>query len=87
MIKVIQANGRASTDIITVLMSPAVRAGAEVVLIQEPSMKKEEEKWKVKIQDENYLDILSGDNDRPYVLTTDRKDIVWNDYGGSRNYE
>jgi hypothetical protein len=39
MIKVLQANCRASEDIMTALMSAAVRAGAEVVLIQEPSVK------------------------------------------------
>jgi hypothetical protein len=87
MIKVIQANCRASEDIMTALMSAAVRAGAEVVLIQEPSVKKEEGKWKVKIRDGNYVYIYSGDNDRPYVLTAVRKDVVWNDYGGSRNAE
>jgi hypothetical protein len=87
MIKVIQANCRASEDIMTALMSAAVRAGAEVVLIQEPSVKKEEDKWKVKIRDGNYVYIYSGDNDRPYVLTAVRKDVVWNDYGGSRNAE
>jgi hypothetical protein len=74
MIKVIQANCRASEDIITALI--AVRAGAEVVLIQEPSMKKEEDKWKVKIRDGNYVYIYSGDNHRPYVLTAVRKDVV-----------
>jgi hypothetical protein len=44
MIQIIQANCRASEDIITVFMSAAIRAGAEVVLIQELSMKKEEDK-------------------------------------------
>jgi hypothetical protein len=68
-------------------MSAAVRARAEVVLIQEPSVKKEEDKWKVKIRDGNCVYICSGDNDRPYVLTAFRKDVVWNDYGGSRNAE
>jgi hypothetical protein len=29
----------------------------------------------------------SGYNDRLYVLTTVRKDIMWNDYRGSRNPE
>jgi hypothetical protein len=87
MIKVIQANCRASEDIMTALMSAAVRAGAEVVLIQEPSVKKEEDKWKVNIRDGNYVYIYSGDNDRPYVLTAVRKDVVWKDYGGSRNAE
>jgi hypothetical protein len=87
MIKVIQANCRASEDIMTALMSTAVRPGAEVVLIQEPSVKKEEDKWKVKIWDGNYVYIYSSDNDRPYVLTAVRKDVVWNDYGGSRNAE
>jgi hypothetical protein len=33
----------------TALMSAAVRAGAEVVLIQEPSVKEEEDRWKEKI--------------------------------------
>jgi hypothetical protein len=40
MIKVIQANCRASEDIMTALMSAAVRVGAELVLIQKPSMKR-----------------------------------------------
>jgi hypothetical protein len=43
MIRVLQANCRASEDIMTTLMSAAVRAGAGVVLIQEPSMKREKE--------------------------------------------
>jgi glycine/D-amino acid oxidase-like deaminating enzyme len=55
MIKVIQANCRAAKDIMTALISAAVRAGAEVVLIQEPSVKKEEDKWKVKTRDGNYV--------------------------------
>jgi hypothetical protein len=46
MIKVLQTNCRASEDIMTALMSAAVRAGAEVVLIQEPSVKGEEDRWK-----------------------------------------
>jgi hypothetical protein len=50
-------------------------------------VKKEEDKWKVKIRDGNYVYIYSGDNDRPYVLTAVRKHVVWNDYGGSRNAE
>jgi hypothetical protein len=33
----------------TALMSAAVRAGADVVLIQEPSVKEEEDRWKAKI--------------------------------------
>jgi glycine/D-amino acid oxidase-like deaminating enzyme len=55
MIKVIQANCRAAEDIMTALMSAAVRAGAEVVLIQEPSVKKEEGQWKAKTRDGNYV--------------------------------
>jgi hypothetical protein len=76
MIKVIQVNCTASEDIMPALMSAAVRAGAEVILIQEPSVKKDEDKWKVKIRDGNYVYIYSGDNDRPYVLTAVRKDVV-----------
>jgi hypothetical protein len=87
MIKVIQENCRASEDIMTALMSAAVRAGAEVVLIQEPSVKKEEDGWKPKIRDANFIYIFSGDSDRPYVLTAIRKDIKWTDYGGSRSPE
>jgi hypothetical protein len=64
MIKRIQANCRASEDIMTALMSAAVRAGAEVVLIQELSVKKEVDKWTVKITDGNYVYIYGGDNDR-----------------------
>jgi hypothetical protein len=51
MIKVLQANCRASEDIMTALMSAAERAGAEVVLIQEPCVKEEEDRWKAKIKD------------------------------------
>jgi hypothetical protein len=52
----------------TVLISAAVRAGAEVVLIQEPSMRQEKDGWKAKIRDPNFIYINSSDNDRPYVL-------------------
>jgi hypothetical protein len=44
MIKVIQANCRVSEDIITALMSAAGPVGEEVRLIQELSVKKEEDK-------------------------------------------
>jgi hypothetical protein len=53
MIKVIKANSRASKDIMMALMSAAVKAGAEVVLIHEPSIKQEEDQWKAKIRDGN----------------------------------
>jgi hypothetical protein len=85
MIKVLQANCRASEDIMTALMSAAVRAGAEVVLIQEPSVKEEEDRWKAKIKDGNYIYIYSDDVKKPYVITAVRKDIKWTDYGGSRS--
>jgi hypothetical protein len=49
LVQVIQANCRASEDIMTALISAAVRAGAEVVLIQEPSVKEEEDRWRAKI--------------------------------------
>jgi hypothetical protein len=39
----------------------------------------------VKIWEANFCYIYSGDNDRPFVLTAVSKDIVWNDYRGSRN--
>jgi hypothetical protein len=55
MIQVLQANCRASEDIMTAPMSSAVTAGAEVVLIQEPSMKEEEDRWKAKIKDRHYI--------------------------------
>jgi hypothetical protein len=84
MIRVIQANCRASEDIMTALMFAAVRAGAGVVLIQEPSMRQEEDGWKAKIRDSNYMYIHSSGNDRPYVLTAIQKDLKWNDYGGKR---
>jgi hypothetical protein len=87
MIKVIQANCRASEDIMTALMAAAVRAGAEMVLVQEPSMKQEEDKWVAKIRDGNYVYIYSDSGPRPYVLTAIRKDIIWKDYGGSRGPE
>jgi hypothetical protein len=71
----------------TALMSAAVRAGAGVVLIQEPSMRQEEEGWKAKIRDSNYIYIHSSGNDRPYVLTAIQKDLKWNHYGGTRMAE
>jgi hypothetical protein len=87
MIKVLQANCRASEDIMTALMSEAVRAGAEVVLIQEPSVKEEEDRRKAKIKDGNYIYIYSDDVKKPYVITAVKKDIKWTDYGGSRSPE
>jgi hypothetical protein len=42
MIKVLQANCRVSEDIMTALMSAAIRPGAGVILIQELSVKEEE---------------------------------------------
>jgi hypothetical protein len=65
-------------------MCAAVRAGAGVVLIQEPSMRQEEDRWNAKIRDSNYIYIHSSGNDRPYVLTAIQKDLKWNDYGGTR---
>jgi hypothetical protein len=61
MIKVIQANYRASEDIMTALMSAAIRAGAQVVLIQEPRVEEEEDWWREKIKDGNYTYIYSDD--------------------------
>jgi hypothetical protein len=87
MIKVLQAHCRASEDIMTALMSAAVRAGAEVVLIQEPSVKEEEDRWRAKIKDGNYIYIYSDDVKKRYVITAVRKDIKWTDYGGSRSPE
>jgi hypothetical protein len=84
MIRVNQANCRASDDIMTALMSGAVRAGAGVVLTQEPSMRQEKDGWKAKIRNSNYIHIHSSWNDRPYVLTAIQKDLKWNDYGGTR---
>jgi hypothetical protein len=40
------------------LMSAAVRAGADIVLIQEQSMKKEENGWKAKIWDAKFIYIF-----------------------------
>jgi hypothetical protein len=71
----------------TALMSAGVRAGAEVVLIQEPSVKEEEDRWKAKIKDGNYIYIYSDDVKKPYVITAVRKDTKWTDYGGSRSPE
>jgi hypothetical protein len=87
MIRVLQANCRASEDIMTALMSAAVRAGAGVVLIQEPSMKREKEGdgWIAKIRDNNFIYIHGNSEERPYVLTAIRKDLLWNDYGGERS--
>jgi hypothetical protein len=89
MIRVLQANCRASEDIMTTLMSAAVRAGAGVVLIQEPSMKREKEGdgWIAKIWDNNFIYIHGNSEERPYVLTAIRKDLLWNDYGGERSAE
>jgi hypothetical protein len=87
MIKVIQANFRASEDIMTALMSAAVRAGGEVVLIQEPSVTEEGGRWRAKIKDGNYTYIYSDDVKKPYVITAVRKDIKWTDYGGSQSPE
>jgi hypothetical protein len=84
MIRVLQAKCRASEDIMTALMSAAVRAEAGVVLIQEPSMRQEEDWWKAKIRDSNYIYIFSSGNDRPYVPTAIQKDLKWNNYGGTR---
>jgi hypothetical protein len=85
MIKVLEVNCRASEDIMMALMSAAVRAGAEVVLIQEPSVKEEEDRWKAKIKDGNYISIYIDNVKKPYLITVARKDIQWTDYGGSRS--
>jgi sialic acid synthase SpsE len=87
MIKIIQEIGRASEDVIKALMSAAVRAGAEVILIQETSMRKEENEWKAKIRDANYAYIFSNGNEQLYILTAVRMDIKWEDYGCSRTLE
>jgi hypothetical protein len=87
MMKVIQANCRASEDIMTAPMAATVTAGAEIVLLQEPSMKGEEDKWVANIRDGNYVYIHSDSGSRPYILTAVRKDIMWKDYGGSRGPE
>jgi hypothetical protein len=68
-------------------MSAAVRPGEEVVLIQEPSVKEEEDRWRAKIKDGNYIYIYSDDVKKPYVITAVRKDMKWTDYGGSRSPE
>jgi hypothetical protein len=49
MITVIHENYSASEWIMTMLMSVPVQLGAEVGVIQEPSKKTEEDKWKVNI--------------------------------------
>jgi hypothetical protein len=87
MIRVIQGNCRVLEDIMTALMSAAVRAGADIVLIQEPSMKKEEDGWKAKIRDANFIYIHSVGGNKPYVLTAIREDMNWNDYGCVRGSE
>jgi hypothetical protein len=76
IIRVIQANCRASEDILTALMSTAVRAGVEMVLIQEPSMRQEDYGWMSKIRGQNYIYVYSGREERPYVLTAIRKDVT-----------
>jgi hypothetical protein len=55
-----------------------------VVLIQEPSVKKEDQ-WKAKICDGNYIYVHSNSDDRLYILTAIRKYMEWNHYGESRN--
>jgi hypothetical protein len=87
MIKGIQANCRASEDIMTALVSAVVRTGEEVVLIQEPSVKEEEDRWRANVKDGNYTYIYSDDVKKPYVITAVRKGIKWTDYGGSRSPE
>jgi hypothetical protein len=87
MIKVIQANSKASEDIMTALMAAAVRAGAEIVVLQEPSMKQEEDKWVAKIRDGNYVYIHSDSSSSPYVLTAVKKDIMWKGYRGGKGPE
>jgi hypothetical protein len=59
----------------TVLISAAVRAGVEVVLVQEPTVKEEENRWKAKIKDGKSIQIYSDDGKEPYVITLMRKDI------------
>jgi hypothetical protein len=71
---------------VTALMSAAVRAGADI-LIQEPSMKKEEGGWDAKILDANFIYIHGVGDNKPYVLTAIRKYMNWNDYGGVRGPE
>jgi hypothetical protein len=44
-------------------------------------MEGEDMGWKLRLY------IYSGDNDRLYMLTAVRKNVKWNDYGGSRNAE
>jgi hypothetical protein len=58
------------------LMAAAVRAGAEMVLVEEPSMGEEEDKWVAKIREGNHVYIHSDSGPRPYVLTAIRKDII-----------
>jgi hypothetical protein len=84
---VIQGNCRTSENIMTALMSAAVRAGAGVVLIQEPSMKTEEDGWKAKIRDANFIYIQNVGDNKPYVLTAITKDMNWDDYGSMRRPE
>jgi hypothetical protein len=60
----------------TALVAAVVRAGADMVLVQKPSMKQEESKWVAKIRDRNYVYIYSNSGLRPYVLTAIRKDII-----------
>jgi hypothetical protein len=62
-------------------------AGAEVVLIPEPSVKEEEDRWRAKIKDGNYTYIYSDNVKKPYVITAVRIDIKWTDYEGSRSPE
>jgi hypothetical protein len=57
------------------LISGAVRAGVEVVLIQELSVKEEVYRWKPKINDGNYIYIVNDDVKKPYMSTGVRKDI------------
>jgi hypothetical protein len=76
MIKRLQANWRASEDIITVLMSAAFRAWVEIVQMQEPSVKEDEDRRKAKIKDAKYIYIDSDDIKKSFVITAVREDLT-----------
>jgi hypothetical protein len=87
MIKILQAPCRLPEYIMRAYMFAAVRAAAEVGLIQKPSVIGDEDSWKAKIKHGNYIYIYSDDVKEPSVITAVRKDIKWTEYGGSHSPE
>jgi hypothetical protein len=87
MINILQATSRPLEDIMMVLMSAAVRPGAEVIQFQELNLKEEDDRYKANIKDGNYIYIYTDDVKKPYTITAVTKGIQWSDYGSSRSPE